>query len=164
MLDHDVFSYPSSPAFSSSNSPRRTKKRRKSSDPAFDDDDEDYCPPDLPVVDKGREPSIPGPDRTDARGARDARDPFDFFEDAIVHVIITKLDAADTETLRRVCKTWKATSEAHCGRNALRLHFPEAAGSLCDDEQGSVEEENLRFRRYCKFVTSFRCSVCKESV
>lgn len=142
---------------SSSDSPRRTKRSRKGSDPAFDDDDEEYCPPNLPnlpnlpVLGEDREESVPGSDRTKVL------DPFDFFEDGIVHIIITKLDAADTETLRRVCKMWKATSEAHCGRNALRRHFPVAAFSLRDDEQGSVEEENLRFRRYCKSIVSLLC-------
>lgn len=75
------------------------------------------------------------------------RDPFYVLNDE-VRLIISLLPARDTETLRRVSKLWKASSEFHCGKSALLKHFPWAASKV--DEFGSREEANLLFRRYCR--------------
>ena len=99
-------------------------------------------------VDKGKQKAISAP-RT-----INPQDPFDVLDaDTVRIIIITELDAPDTETLRRVCKRWKASSELHYGRAFLRQHFPEATASLSEDEIKAVEEENLRFRRHCKFLS-----------
>lgn len=146
LLDHDESSSP----VSSSTQPC-TKRFKKSFDPGSDNDnDQKLCPSNL-NVEKGKERAISEPVTTNPQ------DPFDVFDAGIVHIIITELDAPDTETLRRVSKLWKASSEAHCGRTLLRQHFPEA--SLCENELGSIEEENLRFRRHCKLVLT---PVCRE--
>ena len=124
-----------------------TKKARRSSDPAAtEDENQEPHSPNQDVIDKGKQKATSEP-RT-----INPQDPFDLFDAGIVRMIIAELDAPDTETLRRVSKLWKASSEFHCGRTMLRQHFPEAAANLSEDEPGSCEEENLRFRRYCKFI------------
>ena len=55
---------------------------------------------------------------------KNLRDPFHILNDDDVYLIMTHLPARDTETLRRVSKLWKASSEFHCGKSALREHFP----------------------------------------
>ena len=73
------------------------------------------------------------------------RDPFHVLGDHEVELIISHLDAKDTETLRRVSTLWKASSEYHCGRNILLQHFPEMESKARNCE--SREEMNLLFRR-----------------
>lgn len=75
------------------------------------------------------------------------RDPFHVLNDDEVGLIITLLSARDTETLRRVSKLWKTSSEYHCGKRALLEHFPWAASKV--NKFASREEANLQFRRYC---------------
>lgn len=82
-----------------------------------------------------------------AKNKKNLRDPFNVLDDDTVFLIISHLSATETEILRRVSKLWKASSEAHCGRNALQKHFPLAAARI--QGYGSREEENLRFRRHC---------------
>lgn len=129
---------------------RPSKRSKKSSDPAFDDDDDEYIPSIPPMP-----PQIVG-DRQSSNEGRatmtNRRDPFDMLDDGIVHMIISQLSACETEVLRRVSKLWKVSSESHCGRSALLQHFPDAGVNLAGP--GSVEEENLRFRRYCKCHSS----------
>lgn len=127
---------------------RKLKPKRSSLDYASLKDEKDYRPPDSHYV-SSREPKptsvmVPRPDRK----KRNRRDPFDVLVDDAVHLVISHVSARDTETLRRVSKLWKASSEAHCGRNALQKHFPLAAAKTkgC----GSRLEENLLFRRHCK--------------
>lgn len=73
------------------------------------------------------------------------RDPFHVLGDHEVELIISHLDAKDTETLRRVSTLWRASSEYHCGRNMLLQHFPgmESKALNCQTR----EEMNLLFRR-----------------
>lgn len=73
------------------------------------------------------------------------RDPFHTLSDDEVHLIIALLPAGDTETLRRVSKLWKASSEYHCGKAALVRHFPWAAekANRCETREAA----NLQFRR-----------------
>ena len=80
---------------------------------------------------------------------KNRRDPFHVLNDDDVSLIIGYLQAADTETLRRVSKLWKASSEYHCGRILLLHHFPWAAATAL--QCGSREESNLQFRRYCTY-------------
>ncbi len=87
-------------------------------------------------------------------GAQNLRDPFDILDDDIVRIIVNNLAAVDTENLRRVSKSWKAVSEALCGWEFFKRHFPEEAARIDEDDHGSAAEENLRFRRYCKFCPS----------
>lgn len=101
----------------------------------------------IDIVEKGKQGAVT------ALQTMNQSDPLNVFDADIVRIIITKLDAADTETLRRVSKLWKAISEFYCGRTFLRQHFPEAAASLGENEIWSVEEENLRFRRHCKCLS-----------
>lgn len=122
-----------------------TKKIKTFSGPASNNDESQKLFSPIVDVDKGKQKAISAP-RT-----INPLDPFDVFDAGTVRIIITELDAPDTETLRRVCKRWKASSEFHCRRALLRQHFPEATASLSEDEIWSVEEENLRFRRHCKF-------------
>ena len=83
---------------------------------------------------------------------KNRRDPFHVLNDDEVRLIITLLPARDTETLRRVSKLWKASSESHCGKSALLKHFPWAASKV--DKFVSREEANLQFRRYCMLFAS----------
>lgn len=78
------------------------------------------------------------------------RDPFVVLDDDLVFLIINQLSAHDTEVLRKVSKLWKASSEAHCGRNALLQHCISPPVVLNDEIRLSREEENLRYRRHCK--------------
>ena len=77
------------------------------------------------------------------------RDPFHTLGDDEVHLIITLLPARDTETLRRVSKLWKASSEYHCGKSALVRRFPWAAAKANRCE--TREAANLQFRRCCAY-------------
>ena len=81
---------------------------------------------------------------------RNPRDPFDALGDVEIILIIELLPVTDTETLRRVSKRWKDTSESHCGRTALRTHFPWAIAKADGLEQ---KEVNLLFRR-CRMYDS----------
>lgn len=141
LLDHQ-----DDPSATASNIGSCTKKAKISSEPTFKNtENQEHCPVNLDVVGKGKQKAV------SASQTINPQDPFDVFDADIVRMIITELDAPHTETLRRVSKLWKATSESHCGRTFLRQHFPEVAASLSEDEVGSVKEENLRFRRHCKF-------------
>ena len=126
-----------------------TNKAEMSSRPTIFNNNENqgFSSPRVDIVDKGKQRVVAAPQPFNPS------DPFDFFGADIVRIIITELDATDTETLRRVSKSWKAISEFYCGRTFLRQHFPEAAASLSENEIGSVEEENLRFRRHCKCLS-----------
>ncbi|MCJ1469510.1 hypothetical protein MMC07_008143 [Pseudocyphellaria aurata] len=131
---------------------RKHKQKRSSLDYASLKDEKDYRPSYIQRI-SSKQPKtasviVPRPDRK----KRNRRDPFDVLVDDAVHLVISYLAARDTETLRRVSKLWKASSEAHCGRNALQQHFPLAAAKTkgC----GSRLEENLRFRRHLHFHES----------
>lgn len=76
------------------------------------------------------------------------RDPLHTLHDDVVHLVIALLPRRDTETLRRVSKLWKASSEYHCGKSALVRHFPWAAAKA--DGCETREAANLQFRRCCQ--------------
>ena len=92
-----------------------------------------------------RAPKETAPRRVKRPRTRNPRDPFHMFSDDEVHLIIALLPARDTETLRRVSKLWKASSEYHCGKSALVRHFPWAAAKAARFE--TREAANLQFRR-----------------
>lgn len=77
------------------------------------------------------------------------QDPFYTLNDDEVHLIIALLPARDTETLRRVSKLWKASSEYHCGKAALMRYFPWAAekANRCETREAA----NLQFKRCCTY-------------
>ncbi len=75
------------------------------------------------------------------------RDPFQVLPDNVVALVVHKLSATDTENLRRVSKTWKATSEFFNANQALRTHFPK----VMTKGIGFPNEPNLEFRRLCKY-------------
>ena len=79
------------------------------------------------------------------------RDPFHTLGDDEVSLIIALLPARDTETLRRVSKLWKRSSEYHCANAALLKHFPWAIAKA--DSYETREEANLQFRR-CRMYDS----------
>lgn len=79
---------------------------------------------------------------------RNGRDPFQHLNDDVIRPIICYLNPKDTETMRRVSKFWKATSEHYCGKSMLLRYFPWAA--TCDIDTLSSEEINLYYRRQCK--------------
>ena len=74
-------------------------------------------------------------------------DPFQRLGDDEVYNIISYLSAEDTETLRRVSRFWKATSEHHCGKSILAQTLPWVP--LQDLAGLSREELNLQYRRHC---------------
>lgn len=128
---------------------RKKKLKRSTFDYASITDEKDYrpahgenCPSKKP---KKTSVIVPRPDTE----IENLRDPFNVLDDDAVFLIIDQVSARDTETLRRVSKLWKASSEAHCGRNASKKHFPLAAAKL--EGRGSRAEENLRFRRQCTY-------------
>ncbi len=77
-------------------------------------------------------------------------DPFRVLPDNVVGLIVQELPAVDTETIRRVSKTWKATSEFFNANLALRTHFPMATTKMLV----APNEPNLEFRRLCKYNPS----------
>lgn len=77
-------------------------------------------------------------------------DPFRVLPDNVVGLIVQELPAVDTETIRRVSKTWKATSEFFNANLALRTHFPMATTKRLV----APNEPNLEFRRLCKYNPS----------
>lgn len=129
----------------------RKRPKRLSFEDSFLKEDKDYIPPHGSKIrssqPKQRNKLVTRPAK------RNMRDPFMVLNDDLVFLVIDQISAKDTEILRRVSKLWKACSEVHCGRNALQKHFPIAAlraGGIL-----SREEENIRFRRYCKCVLSY---------
>lgn len=128
---------------------RKRKLKRTSLEYGSEKDGKDYRPHhradagDASIKFKKPRNIIPRPDK------RNLRDPFHILDDDVVYLIVDQLSVKDTEMLRRVSKLWKASSEAHCGRNALQKHFPTVAAKL--GKPGPREEENLRFRRCCKW-------------
>ena len=81
------------------------------------------------------------------------RDPFQYLDDVVVSCIIEHLSPEDTETIRRVSKYWKATSEFCCGRSLFQQHFshPEPMVNRCTTREAS----NLLFRRTRKYIIIF---------
>jgi hypothetical protein len=144
---------------SSSSISFQVKKTRKASNPASNCGDDHHQEDHSSVsrIFSASHANESRPNVVGQPGAPNPRDPFDILDDDIVHIIINNLTAVDSEKLRRVSKLWKASSEGHCGWDFFRLHFPEEAANIDEDDHGSIEEENLRFRRYCKFcpITSY---------
>lgn len=76
---------------------------------------------------------------------KNAKDPFDYLIDDVVGIIVSLLPVQATETLRRVSKLWKATSEYHNDTRAIRRHFGHLGeGSKSFDNK---EAANVHFRR-----------------
>ena len=74
-----------------------------------------------------------------------SKDPFEYLGDDEVESIISLLPASDTETLRRVSRLWKASSEFHNSGAALRRHFGHFGEKA--DCYPTRESANLAFRR-----------------
>ena len=74
-----------------------------------------------------------------------SKDPFEYLGDDEVGSIISFLPASDTETLRRVSKLWKASSEFHSSGAALQRHFGHLGEKA--DSYPTRESANLAFRR-----------------
>lgn len=72
-------------------------------------------------------------------------DPFQRLNDDVIFTVVSMLRPVDTETLRRVSKLWKATSEFHCGQKLLHQHLP--ATILSTHNVCTREEANLQYRR-----------------
>ena len=132
-------------------STRRRKPKRSSLDYTSPKDEKEYRPKHRQIQAPKKPPKVVVPRPT--KKNQNLHDPLNVLDDDIVFLIIDQLSARDTEILRRVSKLWKATSEAHCGRNALQKHFPLAAAKI--EGYGSREEENLRFRRHCTYESRF---------
>ena len=77
-------------------------------------------------------------------------DPFMKLGDAEVYLVLSYLNAKETEPLRRVSKFWKTTSEFHLTRKALLSRFPWAASRA--DQCENREESSLLFRRCCEYI------------
>ena len=73
------------------------------------------------------------------------KDPMQVLHYDVIALIIFALDPADTETMRRVSKLWKAVSERHCGNGLLLKHFPSACSIY--NNNLSREQANLVYRR-----------------
>ena len=74
-----------------------------------------------------------------------SKDPFEYLGDDEVELIISFLSASQTETLRRVSKLWKASSEFHNSGAALQRHFGHVGEKA--DSYPTRESANLTFRR-----------------
>ena len=81
---------------------------------------------------------------------KNRRDPFHTLDDDVVYQIISLLPAKDTETLRRVSKLWRSSSEYHCGKVALLKQFPWAKPEI--DMSATQEDLNLLYRRHCSYA------------
>ena len=76
-------------------------------------------------------------------------DPLGLLPPEILGLIIKLLDPPDTERLRRVCRSWKAFSEAFNGLGALAQHCPTIHQSLqATGTHAVAESANLLFRRW----------------
>ena len=80
-----------------------------------------------------------------------------------VFLILSYLEPADFEALRRTSKLWKATSELHCGRTFLLKHFPSTPLPSITLKDGLSKRDadaqyhgacNLLYRRACKSHSS----------
>lgn len=137
--------------------PRKKQQQKTSLAKAFTVEDTPYLPSSSSLRSAASRIPKPKPvSRIVPRPPRSAkkhlRDPFHVLNDDEVRLIITLLPARDTETLRRVSKLWKASSEFHCGKSALLEYFPWAASKV--NKFISWEEANLQFRRYRMLFTS----------
>ena len=92
-----------------------------------------------------RAPKEKAPRKVSRPRKQNLRDPFHTLSDDEVSLIIALLPVRDTETLRRVSKLWKASSEYHCGKSALLKHFPWAIAKA--EKCETREAANLQFRR-----------------
>lgn len=72
-------------------------------------------------------------------------DPFKRLGDNETYIIISYLSAKDTETLRRVSKLWKATSEYHCSMSIMKQMLPWAPSQ--ESAELSRRDVNLWYRR-----------------
>ena len=77
------------------------------------------------------------------------KDPMQALNDDLIALIILDLNPADTESMRRVSKLWKAVSEHHCGNGLLLKHFPSA--NPIHGSNISREQANLCYRRKGKY-------------
>ena len=98
-----------------------------------------------------RAPKEKGPRIVPRPQEHNLRDPFHTLSDDEVSLIIALLPAKDTETLRRVSKLWKRSSEYHCGKSALLKYFPWAIAKA--DRCETRGAANLQFRR-CRMYDS----------
>ena len=83
--------------------------------------------------------------------AETRRDPFQILSHELMCEVVSYVPARDTETLRRVSKLWKVSSErALSTRSAVLKHFPWATSRFqyCDTEV----QKNLLFRRCREFI------------
>lgn len=145
--------------------PASLKKKAKTASPlerAFLVDDHVYRPPpslrllsaqgELATPRRRRVVILPRP------ASSNGRDPFQHLGDDEVFLIISLLPRKESETIRRVSKFWKATSEYHCGKGILLQNLPWAATQDLDDLP--KEAVNLRYRRQreislCLLIAAF---------
>jgi hypothetical protein len=89
-----------------------------------------------------------------AKRASMAYDPVNLLPLELFGSIIEHLDPADTETLRRVSKSWKVASEYHVSTAWISLKHPELQHR---EEFKNSESANLMYRRHCRlhFLSDF---------
>ena len=78
------------------------------------------------------------------------KDPMKVLNADVIALIFSALAPADTESMRRVSRIWKAVSEYHCVAGLLREHFP-SAHSIPDNNL-SGEDANMAYRRRGKCI------------
>lgn len=77
------------------------------------------------------------------------RDPFQHLNDDEIHQVVSYLDPKDTESMRRVSKFWKITSEYYCTKSVLKQCLPWTATQ--DLESLPSAFMNLYYRRHCMY-------------
>ena len=115
-------------------------------------EDSSYVPP-KSMVSKSDKQKYRSKCKSSGSPSTCARDPFQYLDDVVISCIIEHLSLKDTETIRRVSKYWKATSEFCCGRSLFQQHFshPEPMVDRCTTREAS----NLLFRRTRKYIIIF---------
>ena len=100
---------------------------------------------DITAALKRKAPSTPPKSTIERPANLYSKDPFEYLGDDEIGLVISFLPAPDTETLRRVSRLWKASSELHNSGVALQRHFGHFGETA--DCYPTRESANLAFRR-----------------
>ena len=93
-----------------------------------------------------------------ARGSQTRADPFNSLPLEITNIIVEILEPPDTERLRRVCKSWKALSEALNGYKAVAKHCPKALQLVA----AKSKMPNLCFRQWLCFEQNVKAGLAQD--
>lgn len=85
-------------------------------------------------------------------------DPFNHFPLEITRIIVKMLEPQDTESLRRVCKSWKEFSEILNGYSAVARYCPKSTQLMA----ATSKNPNLCFRQWLCFEQNIRAGLAQD--